>query len=55
MTFTGMKVLKHDGAQHHGIGIRPTVPVAPTRKGLAAGRDEVVERALETVQIPAKR
>ncbi len=55
MIFTGMKVLKHDGAQHHGIGIRPTVPVEPTRKGLAEGRDEVVERALDAVRTPAKK
>jgi C-terminal processing protease CtpA/Prc len=45
--FTGMKVLKHDGSQHHGIGILPTVPVSRTRAGVAAGRDEVLERALE--------
>jgi C-terminal processing protease CtpA/Prc len=42
-----MKVLKHDGSQHHGIGILPTVPVSRTRAGVAAGRDEVLERALE--------
>jgi len=45
ITWTGMKVLKHDGSQHHGIGIRPTVPVSPTQAGIAAGRDEVLERA----------
>ena len=49
MSFTGMKVLKHDGSQHHGIGIRPTVAVELTRKGLAEGRDEIVEKALEIV------
>lgn len=47
VTWTGMKVLKHDGSQHHGIGILPTVPVSRTRAGVAAGRDEVLERALE--------
>jgi C-terminal processing protease CtpA/Prc len=25
VSWTGMKVLKHDGSRHHGIGIRPTV------------------------------
>ena len=30
LVWTGMKVLKHDGSQHHGIGILPTVPAAPT-------------------------
>jgi hypothetical protein len=25
--WTGMQVVKHDGSRHHGVGIRPTVPV----------------------------
>ena len=49
MTFTGMKVLKHDGSRHHGVGILPTVPVSPTLAGVAAGRDEQLERAIEVV------
>jgi hypothetical protein len=44
-----MKVLKHDGSQHHGIGIRPTVPAARTLKGVTEGRDEVLEKALQIV------
>ncbi|MEM8933795.1 MAG: S41 family peptidase, partial [Acidobacteriota bacterium] len=47
--FTGMKVLKHDDSQHHRIGILPDVEIEPTRAGLAAGRDEVLERAIELV------
>ncbi len=47
VVWTGMKVLKHDGSQHHGVGIIPTVPVSPTVKGLAEGRDELLERALQ--------
>jgi hypothetical protein len=27
---TGMKVLKHDGSQHHGVGIGATVPASRT-------------------------
>jgi C-terminal processing protease CtpA/Prc len=50
--FTGMKVLKHDGSRHHGVGIAPTVPVMPTLAGIRAGRDEQLEKALE---ILAKR
>ena len=50
LVWTGMKVLKHDGSQHHGIGIRPTIPVSRTRAGVAAGRDELLERAVEAVQ-----
>lgn len=48
--WTGMQVLKHDGSQHHGVGILPTVPVARTRAGVAAGRDERLERAIEAVK-----
>jgi C-terminal processing protease CtpA/Prc len=47
--WTGMKVLKHDGSRHHGVGIRPTVPVSRTREGVAAGRDEVLEKGIEVV------
>lgn len=47
--WTGMKVLKHDGSRHHGLGIPPTVPVERTIRGIAEGRDEVLERALALV------
>ncbi len=47
--FTGMKVLKQDGSRHHGVGVEPAVPAARTRAGVAAGRDEVLERALALV------
>jgi C-terminal processing protease CtpA/Prc len=47
--WTGMKVLKHDGSRHHGVGIQPTEPAARTIKGAAQGRDEVLERAIEVV------
>jgi hypothetical protein len=49
IAFTGIRVLRHDGSQHHGIGVRPTVPVARTRAALAAGRDELLERAVQVV------
>jgi hypothetical protein len=45
--FTGTKVLKHDGNPIHGTGITPTVAVAPTREGVTAGRDELLERAIQ--------
>jgi C-terminal processing protease CtpA/Prc len=47
MSWTGMRVLKHDGSTHHGVGIQPTLPVIATPAGVAAGRDEVLERAVE--------
>jgi hypothetical protein len=49
ISWTGMKVLKHDGTPHHGVGIHPTVRVQPTIQGLAQGRDEVLEKGLELV------
>jgi hypothetical protein len=50
VTFTGMRVVKHDGSQLHTIGFLPTVPAQPTLAGLRAGRDEVLERALQVIQ-----
>jgi C-terminal processing protease CtpA/Prc len=46
MWWTGMKVLKHDGSRHHGVGIVPTVPMARTIRGIREGRDEQLDRAL---------
>ncbi len=48
-SWTGMKVLKHDGSQHHAVGILPTIPAQPTRAGVAAGRDELLEQAVRAV------
>ena len=45
--YTGMKVLKHDGSQLHGIGIIPDIHVERTPEGIAAGKDEVLEKAIE--------
>ena len=49
VNWTGMKVLRPDGSQFHGIGVLPTVPVSRTLRGVAEGRDEVLEKALELV------
>lgn len=49
IAWTGMKVLKHDGSQHHLIGIQPTVPVSRTVRAIAEGRDELLERAVAAV------
>ncbi len=48
--FTGMKVLKHDGSPHHGVGIIPDVPVKRTIKGIREKRDEYLEKALEIIE-----
>ncbi len=50
ISWTGMKVVKHDGSQHHLLGIRPTVPMTRTIKGVLEGRDELLEKALEIIR-----
>ncbi|MFC1765744.1 ankyrin repeat domain-containing protein [Planctomycetota bacterium] len=49
VSWTGMKVVKHDGSQNHLIGTLPTVPVQRTIQGIIDGRDEYLERALEII------
>ena len=51
--FTGMKVTRHDGTRSHLEGIRPTIPVEPTVAGIRAGKDEVLDRALEVIRTAA--
>jgi hypothetical protein len=50
ISWTAMRVYNRDGSQHHLIGVRPTVPVRRTLAGIRAGRDELLERALEIVR-----
>ncbi len=45
--WTGMKVVKHDGSQHHGIGIIPDILVEKTIKGVRENRDEFLEKAIK--------
>lgn len=47
VAWTGLKVLKHNGTQHHGIGILPNIYVNKTIQGIKEGRDEFLEKALE--------
>jgi C-terminal processing protease CtpA/Prc len=51
VVFTGMKVTRHDGSRLHGAGVQPTIAVTPTRHGLVARRDEVLERGLAEVRV----
>jgi C-terminal processing protease CtpA/Prc len=44
--FTGHDVRHADGRQLQRIGLVPDVEVAPTRAGLKAGKDEVLDRAV---------
>jgi len=48
--WTGMRVIKHDGSQHHTVGIQPTVPVTRTIQGVREGRDELLEKAVEILR-----
>jgi C-terminal processing protease CtpA/Prc len=48
--WTGMRVRKHDGSQHHLVGIRPDVEAERTIKGIRSGRDEVLEKALKLIR-----
>ncbi|MEO0649640.1 MAG: S41 family peptidase, partial [Planctomycetota bacterium] len=50
VTFTGMKVEKHDGSTLYGIGYEPDVAVVPTLEGIRAGRDEVREAAVQALK-----
>lgn len=50
VTFTGMDVRHADGRQLQRIGIVPDYPVARTVSALAAGRDEVLEKAIAVMR-----
>jgi C-terminal processing protease CtpA/Prc len=45
-----MKVVKHDGSRHHGVGILPTVRVSRTIQGIRQDRDEQLEKALSLLK-----
>jgi C-terminal processing protease CtpA/Prc len=49
-SWTGMRVIKHDGTQHHTVGIQPTIPMTRTVQGVREGRDELLEKALEVIR-----
>jgi C-terminal processing protease CtpA/Prc len=48
--WTGSKVLKNDGSQHHLIGVKPTITVERTIEGVKQGNDEYIEKALEIIK-----
>jgi C-terminal processing protease CtpA/Prc len=49
IVWTGMRVVKHDGSQHHLVGVQPTVPARRTLQGVQEGRDELIEAALDVI------
>ena len=52
--FTGQAVRHIDGRQLQRLGIQPTIMVAPTIAGIAAGRDEILEAAIKYLNSTAK-
>lgn len=50
VSWTAMRVVKHDYSQHHLVGIKPTVPVKRTIQGVRAGQDEYLEKAVELIE-----
>jgi hypothetical protein len=51
VTWTGLKALKYDGSQHHGVGIKPTIFCKPTTEGIRDRRDEVLEKGIEVAKM----
>jgi C-terminal processing protease CtpA/Prc len=47
VSFSGHDVRHADGRQLQRVGIQPDIHVEPTVAGIVAGRDEVLERAIE--------
>ncbi|MEM9412398.1 MAG: S41 family peptidase, partial [Planctomycetota bacterium] len=48
--FTGMRVMNHDDSQHHIYGVPVTIPMQPTIEGTLAGRDELLEAAIQLIK-----
>jgi hypothetical protein len=48
--WTGMKVLKQDGSQHHLIGYRPDFPIKRTIHAIKENRNEYLDKALELLK-----
>ncbi len=49
VVYTGMRVINHDGSQHHVVGVQPTIQMKPTIEGVRQGRDELLEKAIEVI------
>lgn len=52
VTFTGHDVRWPDGHAVQGVGLIPDVLVRPTKDGVRAGRDELLEAAVRTLRRP---
>jgi hypothetical protein len=47
LSWTGTRAFKYDGSRFMGVGVTPSVLIKPTIAGIRAGRDEVLEKAIE--------
>ena len=45
-----LAIWSREGHTLHLVGILPTIPVEPTVAGIRAGRDEILDRALEVIR-----
>jgi hypothetical protein len=55
ITFTGMRVTRHDGTTpHHLRGVQPDIPTTLTLGGIRSRRDEVLERGVALIKEAAK-
>lgn len=54
MSFSGQAVRHIDGRQLQRLGIQPTIKSAPTIAGIAAGRDEVLDAAVDYLKRTVK-
>lgn len=50
LQITGQRALFPDGSRFQGVGYTPDVLAAPTIKGIVSGRDEVLEKGIETLR-----
>jgi len=49
ISWTGMKVFKHDGSQHHAVGVLPDIYVNKTIESVKSGKDEFLDKAIEVI------
>ncbi len=47
VVYTGLHVANRDGSKHHAVGTLPDIEVRQTLAGVRAGKDEVLEKAIE--------
>ncbi|MEG1285283.1 MAG: S41 family peptidase [Romboutsia sp.] len=52
---SGQAVTYMDGSQTQRIGLKPDITVKQTVKGIAEGRDEVIEKAIELITKPESK